>query len=92
MYEVSFREETRFFMDVLETKGWLERAPRAILSAIFAVFAVSGIQKQRSVSITASSRRNCNERIQHIRAFEFAFAWGRCRSVFTASATRVVRR
>ena len=105
MYEVSFREETIFFMDVLgssgnvlrngsaaqNTKGYIERALRAILSAVSAFLGVPSTLELLSVSITAASRRNRNERFQHIRSFEFAFARGRCRSEFTAHATRAVR-
>ena len=74
------------------TQGWFKRALRGFFSAICAVIDVPSIQQQRSVSITAVSLRNRNERIQHIRSFEFAFAYGRCRSGVTAHTTRVVRR
>ena len=74
------------------TQGWFERALRGFFSAICAVIDVPSIQQQRSVSTTAAGPRNRNERFQHIRSFEFAFALRACRSEITAHTKRVVRR
>lgn len=72
-------------------QGRLGGALRAIFSAFCAV-CESTIHARTSVSISVASSHDRNERIQHIRSFEFAVAAVRCRSKFTAPATRALRR
>lgn len=74
------------------TQGRLGCALRRFFSAICVVVSYTGIQQQRSAITTALDLRNHSERDQHIRSFEFAYAYGRCRSEFRARAMRAVRR
>ncbi len=73
-------------------KDGLMRANDEIIRVLCAVLIAPSTIANVSVSITAVSRHQRNERIQHIRSFQYAFAYGRCRCELHPPATRAVRR
>lgn len=69
----------------------LMHAKQTIVRVFCAVFIASS-RRSASVSITAAAKHQRNERLQHIRSFQYAFACGRCRCGSHPDAMRALRR